>query len=139
MVILTSRRNNGYLSLSKVTVIRDPDLSQQSRCLTIMEFLKELSNIHPYLPHCFFASILIAMFIVGNTLKSLAEAWQAPKMPPKPPAPPLPPKNRHDVLLALIAERQSLKMNMVFSSVSWQREQLQKLDEQIGCLLKKAE
>lgn len=138
MVILTSRRNNGYLSLLPMEpLVLHPDLSQQSRCLIAMEFLKELSAIHPYLPHCFFASVLIAMIIVGNILTSLVEAWQAPKMPPKPPAPPPPEKNRYDVLIALIEERRVLKSTILAGGMTWQIEQLEKLDEQISSILEK--
>jgi len=110
-----------------------------------MEFLKELSSIHPYLPHVFIASIVIALYILCEVIKSFfssvvraIEAWQAPNMPPKPPDPPPAPKNRHDVLLALIAERDKLKLSMVPIDRQWQRDTLERLSGQIDGLLKKA-
>lgn len=151
MVILTSRRNNGYLSLLPMEpLVLRPDLSQQSRRFTTMEFLKELSSIHPYLPHVFTASIVIALYILcgvitsfGSSVVRAIEAWQAPKMPPKPPQPPAPPplpKTRSDVLIALIAERAALTEQIgTRLTTTWEDEQLQTLNTQISALLDKEE
>lgn len=108
-----------------------------------MEFLKELAEIHRYLPHFFIASFVIAIIFVGQIIISLfssivdmVKAWQAPKMPVVPPGPPPTPKTRLDILHALIAERNDFSHQIGTRPTHvWEDQRLRTLNAEIEAML----